>query len=680
MPELLLRGNDVDNETFTQVHRHYIMAEQDLRSRIPEFDKVDTLFRSHIPPANWPYRSMVFDPRVITALFEKTSRILANKPRGRVVPREGGDVLKAKIINEVLSFQWDDNERCDAMPMLAKWAQMDLNARKYGASFGLAKWHWQKCLYKDDKGKSKSKVFYDGPNFIPLNNRDCLANPSYSQIKNWFQHRDYVTLNELKEINDSAQTEPVYKNLDILRQALKDESKTGSDSRSTNYVIKNKSIKGLTDYLGQDEMYKVVEIVTEYRPERWVTFAPRHGVVLRDIPNPYDHGQIPVVMLKYYSIDDDLYGISEIEPIMKLQNGVNALLNQYLDGINMSLYPIVKMRGNGAVKMNTIEFGPAKKWIMNDPQTDVVPHTQDIIGVREFPLTYRLLVGAMQEALGETSAGQSGADPGNSNKTATEIKDLSFSRSARDNFNQLFLGEAMKKQMQMWHLMDQQFMFSNPAEKYKMIRIVGKDAMNYFKGAGLDTNAVSDQSMEMMSDPDVADSSISVQDLQEPMYPVETPEGIVNKFSMDDTGQVGKLYLEPDDLSGTYDYIPDVGSMNSAANEEEVKAKTIAIEQITKGGLGQMINADGNKVKISDMAIDLWEDMGWKNADQYIEKLPVQPMIGGQNGINPTGAGVPQAGQPPMVNGQLGGIPQGIPSVSGGQASGVVPGPGQVYA
>ena len=46
---------------------------------------------------NWPYRSRVRDPRVRTALIKKNGRPQLNiKLQGRLVPREGGDNVKAK--------------------------------------------------------------------------------------------------------------------------------------------------------------------------------------------------------------------------------------------------------------------------------------------------------------------------------------------------------------------------------------------------------------------------------------------------------------------------------------------------------------------------------------------------------------------------------------------------------
>lgn len=634
------------------------------------------LFRSHIDQNKWPYRAVVFDPRIFTTLYEKTARTFANKPKGRVIPREGSDVLKATINNELLSFQWDDNERVDAQSMLSKWALLDLNTRKYGAGFALCKWRYETRVEKKEEKDGKTtkikgtrKVVFDGPDFTVLNNRDCLPNPAYPTIKNWFQHRTYPTFQELESVNDSARTKPVYKNLDLLRQRMREESESGGDSREVNYVIKDKSLKGLTDYLGRDQVYKTIELVTEYRTDRWITFAPKYGVILRDIPNPYDHGQIPVVLLKYYPVDDDIYGLSEIEPVEKIQKAINALVCQYIDAINMSLYAPLKVNSaGGAVQMNTLEFGPGKKWLMSNPQTDVIAHDQQITGVSEFSSTYRFLVGAMSEALGETSAATSNLLPGSEAKTATEIKDLAQSRTARDNFNQTFLAEAMKKQALFWLTMNQQFLFSDSREKTKIINIVGKDAIKFFEQMKLGDYGLTEDMTDMLSDENLAGVDIQPQDLMTPLFPVDQDGLAVPKFEREPTSQIGRLIIEPDDLAGTYDYIPDVGSMNQDAAASDLAARSQAISLlIANQNVTALLAAEGKRVNVADLVVDYLEDLGFKNASQYIDNLEQQQMGGGELGqqINPAGEGIPgQGGQVggPGEFGGMAGSPAALPS------------------
>jgi hypothetical protein len=671
LSKVTIKGNKQERELFAEKIQHYEMARDDLNVRITDWDRKDELFRSHIDTSDWPYNSVVFDPRTFTAIFEKTSRLLANKPRGRMVPREGGDSLGAKINNELLSFQWDDNERADGSSMLAKWAMMDQNTRKYGAGFALCKWRYDTTTVKekDKKGNTKYKKtpFYDGPDFKVLCNRDVLANPSYSTIKNWFAYREYVTLAELENVNDAARVEPVYKNLDILRDSIKQKELKNGDTRATNWTSKNKSVKGLEDYLGQDISNKTIEVVTEYSQDKWVSYAPHHGVILRDITNPYDHGQIPVVMMKYYSVDDDLYGLSELEPVERLQKAINALVCQYLDSINMSLYVPLKIRATG-VQMHTIEFGPGKKWIMNDPTSDVVPHVSPGTGVNEFASTYRFLVGALQEGLGETSAMTSNLNAGGKDKTATEIKDLAVQRNARDNFNQIFLSEAIKRQMMLWHLMDRQFMFSDPTQKQKIIRVVGKDAIRYFENKGLGGDGISEEAAKTIegSDDDVQslieNGVITLQDLAQPNYPVEMGGETVPKFYSD--GDTGHLIIEKEDLAGNYDYIPDVESMKLPDDGQTLAAKKQMIELMMNPATAQMLMVEGYKIKSKELFEDFFEQLGMKDADKYFtkEENALQTGNGPLGPSNPGQGNVPNAGMVPN-QGPVGG--QAGPSVPG---------------
>jgi hypothetical protein len=358
-----------------------------------------------------------------------------------------------------------------------------------------------------------------------------------------------------------------------------------------------------------------------------------------------DHGQIPVVQLKYYPVDDDLYGLSEIEPVERLQRAINALLNQYLDNINISLYTPLKIRATG-VQMHTIEFGPGKKWIMNDPATDVVPFQTSGQGVGEFASTYRFLVSAMQEALGETSALTSNVDPGNKNKTATEIKSSDMQRNARDAYNQMFLSEALKKQMLFWHTMDRQFLFSDPSAQQKIIRIVGKEALRYFQQAGLDQESLQEEEAGMLAEagtPDLAEQ------FKKPNFPVNLDGMVVPKMTMDDTGEMGTLVLEPEDLSGEYDYIPDIESMSLPSDASTIAAQRSMVESASLPVHQQALASEGYRIKLKELEEDYYVKLGMKDADKYFEKLPQQPQLpamqGGLNAVNPA-AGVSPEGQP----------------------------------
>jgi hypothetical protein len=666
--ELPILGSKSEIKTFTEVQGHYSMSKQDLEQRIYRkngFDDVDKMVSSYIDESNWPYKSLMFDPIPYTILQEKSGRLVGNKPKGRMVPREGGDTLGAYINNELLSFQWDDNTRL-GQSMLSKWVAMDQGTRKYGAKFGLAKWRYETRMIE-----GKRKVFYDGPDFTICNSRDTLANIGYNYVNKWFQHREYVTLNELQHVNDAARSEPTYKNLDMLRDAMTNEAKSKGDKRETQYQLKNKTMKGLSDYLGMDEVFKTIEVVTEYRPDRWITFAPRYGVILRDINNPYKHGEIPVVPLCYYPNEDDLYGNSEYEAISKLTKGINCLMSQYIDNVTVDLYPPLMVNPVN-VRMNTLEFTPEAKWLMNNPGKDVVRMETSTAATNNFQSAYAIMKGAAMSGFGENSQGVSQVNPNQDSQrvTAAEIKDTAFSRSIRDNMNQIVLAEALKKQVNFWHSMNQQLLFTATKDQQKVIRIVGRDAVEFFKRQGLaDIHPTQDDIMQMQQA-----QAMGVQP-EEPMpgpsFPVEVNGQEVPKFELDQMGEGGNLYIEPGDLMGNYDYLPDVETMHTPTDEEVEKKLELMVTTITNPAVLQMLQMEGKKPKISELLVKMFEATNViKDAEAYFEDLPPAPpvMQGGMNGqgqTDPSGAGSPTAGIPGQGSGQPARMGQGNQALPG---------------
>jgi hypothetical protein len=655
------RGTDEEQKLFSEVNNHYIMSKLDLDQRIKRkngFDDMDKLFASYIDPATWPYRSVLFDATPFATIIEKDARLLGGKLAGRLTPREDGDALGAEINNEILRYQRDEMSKIGPST-IERWHMASQNARKYGSAFLLKKWRYETRVDRDTK---KRTVFYDCPETIVCNPRDVLVNPSYPYINKWWQYREYNTLEELNNVNDVARTKPIYKNLDILQSALKEDNKSkSSDKRERNYVSKNKQIKGLTDTLGSDEVYKVVELITEYRPDRWITFAPRYGVVIRDIPNPYKHQEIPVIHLKYYSLPDDIYGIPELEPAVSQIKGTNAHLSAYSDTVATLTKPPIMVNPIN-VRMHTLEMIPEAKWLMNNPGADVIPYKGDSSITNNFQSVYTIMKSSTLNTLGEASQGISNIDPLQQNKTATEVKDTSFTRNVRDNMNLIFLSEALKKDVMFSLSMNKQFLFAGNAGKVKIIRIVGKDAVEYFNRQGLSDIRPTHQDAQ-----DVLMGKMNQSDIiPGPRYGVKTPDGVVPKFQPDETGQGGSLYIEQGDLSGEYDYIPDVESMQAPSQQAVEQKLTAILGVLTNPVVLQELQMENKRPKISQLLIKMFESTNViKDAAQYFEDIPQQPAMPGmmpgqpndvQNQAQPGGAPTANAGGTPQGNVVPGGM------------------------
>lgn len=634
------KGTEEEQKLFTIVNQHYKMAKEDNESRWADWDSKYELFRNYINENNWPYQSLIFIPQTFSSLFEKMARLNGGKPKGRLIPREGGDIVRAKINNEMLDFQWDEASRIDNDPMIAKWALMDLQTRIFGASFGIAKWEFK----TDESGETK----FDGPNFKVLNPKDSLPNPSYSAVKNWFQYRDWLTIEEMERVNDVSGEKPVYKNLDLLRKSVKDK---GGDSRDTEYDVFSKNVSTNTDYLGKDEApeFKIIEVVTELRDNKKIVFAPKHGVIVQDRENPYKHKQIPVIHLRYIRVDDDVWGLSEIEPVEKIQKAMNALASQFVDSVNMDLYRVLKINPAG-VDMNSLEWGAGKKWKMNNPATDVVPLDATSGAMNQFVNVYGLLAGIYKEAMGDAGGAFSSLEPFGGEKTATEIRETQFTRSIRDNFNQIFMAEAIKKLYTFWFLMNQQFIFSDPSKEMIPLRVVGKEAISKFKEMGLDAYDTGITEEEALGQADLAEEGIEPELRQYPRFPVQKEGKFVPKMELDTTGEVGTIYMTPEDMTGNYDFIIDVEPMRALSSMEEKSLIRETLSLIMNPATVQLLQMEGKSVKFAELLGDSLEKLGFKGSEKYFDVAQQQGAMNGQTN-QAIGGGV--------EGGQGGGIPGG---------------------
>jgi len=609
-------------------HYHTWTEDNDQRrTRKNGWDDVTEAYWGKLPK-DWVYISRVVDPRIRTSLLEKNARLLNAKLRGRLVPREGTDTLKARINNALLDFQWDNANYGGTM--LEKWGTSDMDTRLYASKFGLVKWRHE---------ERDGEVVFDGNEYIPLDIRDCGMDPSADHIRNakWFQHREWSKIDDLENVSDMAGN-VMYPGLPALK-ALID---TNSDTRSNSFTDKVLSLKGLTDRVGKDKSYQTVELVTEYRQDMWVTFSPRHKVILREIENPYKHKKIPVTQLRYYPIQGDPLGESEVEPVIPLWRAIQATVCGYLDNMNIHMRPPVKII-DGAVRIETIVFGPEAQWIV-DRQDAVQEFQSNGEAMRYFQTTYQALVSAFNTAMGDISQGVSAVDPTDGKKTATEIKQSFRQQNVRDQKNQTSLGEAIQDMMGMWVSNNQQFLFADKNKTEYIVRIVGPQLYSAFKQLGLDETVLPEQSAKVIADiieqhgGDVTDDEINtlVESGKVPKYPVfdnpneKNPEKLTYKSKMriDEDKSSAEISITPDDLDGTFDYIPSIKSMASGADEELMAARQKAMELLLGNPMVmQLLSQEGVEPNIKDLLTDILEDTGLKDSDRYFKPIQQQPQL-----------------------------------------------------
>lgn len=681
-----------ENDVLTEALRHYEMVKEDNRIRQTREngwnDVVDAYWGKL--PNDWPFDSRVTLPLIRTSLTEKNARLINSKLRGRLIPREGGDVLKAKINNAILDFQWESANYGGSM--LAKWKEMDSDCREMGSAFGLSLWR-----HSVEKNSEGVEVEFDGNEFYPLNPLDCGIDPNSKNIKDakWFQHRKWVTLQELETENDISSNGNLYPGLAALKKAISaDKNGKGyaQDRRQSEYEDRIKTLKGLQDRMGEDREFPVLEIVTEYRPDRWITFSPKHHIVLRDIENPYEHGKIPVVQLTYYRLQDDPWGESEVEPVLPLWRAIQAVVCAYLDTMIIHMRPPL-IAVEGQYRQETLRYGAEEVWVVNNPGA-ISEFKGNTDSLSYFQTTLSALLNQFNVAMGDLSQGTGVSSPFETEKTATEIRATVRQQNVRDQANQNDLAESIKDLMMMWLSNNKQFLFSDPTKKSMVIRIIGNDAYAAFKKAGLDEMDTPVDVMKQISD--IIESSggqMSESDVSQlieagsvPKYPIiENPEeknpekfNMKPKMEVDENGNEANLIIVPEDLEGVYDYVADVKSMTSTYADEQIAANQKTLQLLTTNPIVlQLLNAEGYKPNIKELLVKNIESGGDPDGERYFSKVAE----GAQPGPAPVGAmeqpglsGVPATapeGQPgeqmagPVNIPQPGGVLPSIPPVQG---------------
>jgi hypothetical protein len=127
-------------------------------------------------------------------------------------------------------------------------------------------------------------------------------------------YRSYQTLAHLRQMQDAG----VYRNVDLV-DVNRRVSSTSSES---------------IDPAFKQETKGTVEVVEYWTCERLITVANR-GVVLRDDPNPFWHGEIPFTVAVTIPELYTLNGISQVETIIDLAKALTRALNQRLDNADL---------------------------------------------------------------------------------------------------------------------------------------------------------------------------------------------------------------------------------------------------------------------------------------------------------------------------------------------------------
>lgn len=644
-----------DNDLLTETSQQYDLSKRYLDSVHERMNSQEELYRCFIDKSTYPHQAKVFDPRIFRVIETITPRMVANEPTGSFYPVEEGDVATNQILNALIKYDW---RRAVMFPKLVTFVKSLL---LFGTAFGRTYWDFRECektrmepktingktVWTPTSTKKYTYTEYDGPNFEVLNIYDCFPDPNATSLDNmrWFIYRSFKTIDELEDENDARGSE-YWKNLDELKSAIKDkkdkdERKRGYQPQDINYREHRRVMLSTQELHGEDISNPEFVILIRYEKERWVFTVPEYGIVIRDVDNPYFHGQLPIIYGVDYPYPGELYGMGEIEPIDRIQRAINAVLNQRLDNVQLVLRNMWKVKKNSGVDMHTLVSAPGNIVTTDDMEAVDTINVPDVTG-GTFVQTMNYLTAAMQNGSGITDYTMGiNTNLHTANETATGTRLIQQEANAQFKLKiQLFNSMVIERIANQWK--DLRIQYTTDKQK---IRIIGRNDVKY-----------------MMDKTELGRTDM----MGQPIMPGDL--GTQAKMVVGKDDNFAFLTLLPDDIQpsvvGDYDFIAAPSSEQLTDPVAMQENFFIAIDKVKDPLWTQGLASSGKKLNYAEMTEKIFEklNLGIELNDVLEDIQPQQPMgmtppVGagmgggmGGNGINQSAAGG-IAGNAPTGNG-----------------------------
>jgi len=504
-------------------------------------------------------RSKVTDPTMLSAVLKQNNQVMAQMPSGKVTALTKENKGKSAFMDVILHNHILPNANSQYDPFTKFW-MLSFYRKVYG-SFGVLV----------DFMTNKS---YTGPDFTLLPARSIIPQSGKVTVEDsdrlWVRSR--VSKSWLED------RDPKYwKNIDKILETKGDSFDTNAQS----YVERSNS--GIM--VKKDEF----ELVTCYEGDRWRTFHAATKTEIRDLDKSKGDNKIPVVMCHSYPLLDRFFGLGDFERGMTLHSSLGSLINLYMDGVKMGIFPPTKV--DPSMVENWDDFkdgvGPGQIYLMRKSNFDGIEQmTVNPSGIQSFQSTYQFLKAAILTVTNtsDTSISQK-MDPG-FGKTPQALKMQAFSQGMQTQFDRRMLELSVEK------IYD------------RMIDLVArrqeKPMEMFLKGADLEKiKSINPDVVEMFEVGDMGKVKIKPQDVNNVEYRYEIDQGSTTKKDE---------MLENSTLSEVLAFVAKIpGAMELLATGKRLplgKNKSLDLGELVQRWMISGGTTDWDKIIVDDAAMD----------------------------------------------------------------------------
>jgi hypothetical protein len=310
-------------------------------------------------------------------------------------------------------------------------------------------------VYWDYHVDSKGNAVRDDPCFSVVDARDFFWDESGTSVETcrWVMHRCWESMENLKAMAKAG----IYKNVD--RIGISDDAAEERITLSSyeDQLLKRNRTKGL------------IEVLEYWTDDRVISIADR-SILLRNDPNPFEHGQKPFVTASTMPQPFQMGGISDVELIAHLQDAAWTMLNQRIDNVKLLNNNIIIMRSD-VDDPDDYEFGPGERWLVDDVQ-QISTLQQSEMPAQVSLEAERIIKGDMLDISGGSGMATQ-ALPDSGTATSQSIAQTVAQRRSQMKKQQMMY--AWKRVIQMKASLLQQFV-----DDTRLVPIIGRDGVEGF--------------------------------------------------------------------------------------------------------------------------------------------------------------------------------------------------------
>ena len=438
MAKIKTKVNDYNIDK-TAIFQDYTSSDRFVSQKRATWDDKEDLFFCRVADAISldETKSQIHDPRLSTYILERSGRVTSQLPRGRTRSISKSNRGKSKLMNLVLD-KWILPKANSQFPLLTKLKLMQIYSNVYGASFGLVDWIVDK------------RAGYVGPDLFLVPIRDVF--PQIGAVS--LEDSDYINISTLKTKKWLEERDPdMWENIDNVLEGMAEEKLKG---KSRAQMSKERISTRYSEYYSDDSESKdnpYVEVVTRYERDKWITFLPDQGEVIRVIDNPHkndrgtSNGMLPVIAKYNFPVLEDFFGLGDFERSEDLQKSLDSLINLYFDGVKMSLFPPLQINTDG-VTPSTIKMRPGAKWFVDRPNLDVQATAISPRGLETFTGSYQYLLSALQNSQGTSETNIPLGVDSTQGKTPQALKMQSSRENVRDSMERYQMEQTVSQMIE----------------------------------------------------------------------------------------------------------------------------------------------------------------------------------------------------------------------------------------